>query len=521
MSTPDIQPPPGHEILTPEFLREHGAPEGMEWRNRHCDDHAFVPFPKGFDLTAILSTTDFVFRAPLGTMAMVSTPLPEVRCECDGLHSSGHQLDCPAHPRNARVKVLPGWLAELKEKPEGLMFFDGAIWDYAGVWPLPLLFNPPIFAYSLPRYVFDAIEEGKKEKKLPEEWSKELGMTVLDPDGWDRKNFEKDWLVPLTKAEFQGKAARSTARYDKYIPSRFAIEPPGAGPNCTCHAGDIDAHQHHETCPLAKPKYRPLAPDKVPQVGDDDLRCPRCLNPRQFADCTHPFHAGANPPLSQPAMCAFHYMDADKCPCAQARKDRAELEQLRAEKRARTLTIAQNPDDQEPKTCLVCGGPEPCSHKFDSTPVAGTPLTDAVAKAIGAMAMQLRDREMSPSRFGVEAQAELDKLGALESALAVANAETSRMNDAAQKYYNELVAISFTIQDGDLQACPECGWSDAFKRVANLRAERDALRNALEDIHAKAVKITKLRHFPGGDCGADSIAEGIIDIIDETKGGAK
>jgi len=61
-----------------------------------------------------------------------------------------------------------------------------------------------------------------EEKKLPEDWSRELNITVRDPDGWDRKNFETDWMIPLTRAEFNAKASRSTCQRGHYVPSRFA-----------------------------------------------------------------------------------------------------------------------------------------------------------------------------------------------------------------------------------------------------------------------------------------------------------
>lgn len=50
------------------------------------------------------------------------------------------------------------------------------------------------------------------EKKTPEEWlNTEFSyLEILDPDGWDRKNFEEDWKRPLTVAEFQQKVMAST-----------------------------------------------------------------------------------------------------------------------------------------------------------------------------------------------------------------------------------------------------------------------------------------------------------------------
>jgi len=51
-------------------------------------------------------------------------------------------------------------------------------------------------------------------KLTPNEWldySEELnGYTILDPDGWDRTNFEEDWAKEITKNEMMEKVSRST-----------------------------------------------------------------------------------------------------------------------------------------------------------------------------------------------------------------------------------------------------------------------------------------------------------------------
>lgn len=46
--------------------------------------------------------------------------------------------------------------------------------------------------------------------RLPDEWEKETGITIIDPDGWDRRNFEESWGTPITLAEFKERAFRST-----------------------------------------------------------------------------------------------------------------------------------------------------------------------------------------------------------------------------------------------------------------------------------------------------------------------
>lgn len=48
--------------------------------------------------------------------------------------------------------------------------------------------------------------------RTPEEWQVETGIRILDPDGWDRSNFEEDWARRITRSEFQAKADVSTVR---------------------------------------------------------------------------------------------------------------------------------------------------------------------------------------------------------------------------------------------------------------------------------------------------------------------
>ena len=52
-------------------------------------------------------------------------------------------------------------------------------------------------------------------KKTPEEWLKDprlAGVTVLDPDGWDRANFEESWAEEITLMEMQTRVAQSTVQ---------------------------------------------------------------------------------------------------------------------------------------------------------------------------------------------------------------------------------------------------------------------------------------------------------------------
>lgn len=47
----------------------------------------------------------------------------------------------------------------------------------------------------------------------PDEWLRTEAykdLTILDPDGWDRTNFEEDWIKPITVEEFNKRIIIST-----------------------------------------------------------------------------------------------------------------------------------------------------------------------------------------------------------------------------------------------------------------------------------------------------------------------
>lgn len=57
------------------------------------------------------------------------------------------------------------------------------------------------------------IKMTKEIKKTSAEWIKEVGYEVLDPDGWDRTNFDYSWnKEKITMAEFQRRLTLSTVR---------------------------------------------------------------------------------------------------------------------------------------------------------------------------------------------------------------------------------------------------------------------------------------------------------------------
>jgi len=52
-------------------------------------------------------------------------------------------------------------------------------------------------------------------KKNAEEWLAEpqyAGVTILDPDGWDRKNYEESWAEEITREEFEKRLVRCTVQ---------------------------------------------------------------------------------------------------------------------------------------------------------------------------------------------------------------------------------------------------------------------------------------------------------------------
>lgn len=49
------------------------------------------------------------------------------------------------------------------------------------------------------------------ELKTSVDWQKQVPLLVLDPDGWDRLNFEYSWYEELiTYEEFNNRAGKST-----------------------------------------------------------------------------------------------------------------------------------------------------------------------------------------------------------------------------------------------------------------------------------------------------------------------
>jgi len=67
-----------------------------------------------------------------------------------------------------------------------------------------------------------------KETHASAAWCQILGYQVLDPDGWDRRNFDRSWSEWIDKDEFLERIALSTVR--KVAPSDFDDFPAGEIP---------------------------------------------------------------------------------------------------------------------------------------------------------------------------------------------------------------------------------------------------------------------------------------------------
>lgn len=66
------------------------------------------------------------------------------------------------------------------------------------------------------------------ERKLSaDEWLAEPeyeGLIVLDPDGWNRMDFEKSWAEKITQNEFNSRVMRSTCQIPWNIMDRWNAE---------------------------------------------------------------------------------------------------------------------------------------------------------------------------------------------------------------------------------------------------------------------------------------------------------
>lgn len=54
-----------------------------------------------------------------------------------------------------------------------------------------------------------------EDLKTSEDWNKVIKITVKDPDGWDRANFQYSWFKEkITKTEFRNRLNNSTIEWN-------------------------------------------------------------------------------------------------------------------------------------------------------------------------------------------------------------------------------------------------------------------------------------------------------------------
>ncbi len=59
----------------------------------------------------------------------------------------------------------------------------------------------------------------KNELLTSEEWQDRCYAVILDPDGWDRKNFKWSWSrEKITQMEFEKRLTKSTIMFQKGLP---------------------------------------------------------------------------------------------------------------------------------------------------------------------------------------------------------------------------------------------------------------------------------------------------------------
>jgi len=69
------------------------------------------------------------------------------------------------------------------------------------------------------QYLIDRLKNSiNGNLKTSEEWAKLFTLTIVDPDGWDRKNFNYSWFEELiTREEFERRAYKSTTEFRNWI----------------------------------------------------------------------------------------------------------------------------------------------------------------------------------------------------------------------------------------------------------------------------------------------------------------
>lgn len=76
-------------------------------------------------------------------------------------------------------------------------------------WTEPVEPLPAWERELLERQTAEAASAVQEDLRTPAEWQRELGVVVMDPDGW-RPPQEKSWAEPISRSEFIDRAGVST-----------------------------------------------------------------------------------------------------------------------------------------------------------------------------------------------------------------------------------------------------------------------------------------------------------------------
>ena len=69
-----------------------------------------------------------------------------------------------------------------------------------------------------------------EDLRTPDEWLEDddfKGVIVMDPDGWDRQNYEESWAEKITRDEFGNRMGRSTCQIPGHVMDRIIKEAEG------------------------------------------------------------------------------------------------------------------------------------------------------------------------------------------------------------------------------------------------------------------------------------------------------
>lgn len=241
MNPPDHLPS-GYEELTPDFLREYGAQEGMKRKMKRGKDWYPSNYKHGETVKEI-HLEIFEYSAPLGTTAAATTPLPEGRCDCGQKHdfreaantppripiclncggglTSGpceHSPSCSS--RLVYHHILPGALAAMERKPEGLLWAcacaeccKNPTWTpYDMAWPFVIehhvIEGTKSFAYCLPApQVSNTAEEADEILKWLEENCYQATVAI-------NGKYEREWHIEphMISKTYHGKTLIDAAR---------------------------------------------------------------------------------------------------------------------------------------------------------------------------------------------------------------------------------------------------------------------------------------------------------------------